>query len=150
MSAGLNASMSRGLPFFFTGASRKTLDRHKMAHSLSVGHMLYWVLVLRASFSAFQVFFSCSGLWDNALTGTIPPQISALTKLTYLYAPKWHIHWVCVTCFIECWSCAPLSQPFNLFSLQEPRVQPTDWDNPSADIWAGQAAIPVGPHFFFN
>ena len=29
-----------------------------------------------------------------------------------LYAPKWHIHWVLVICFIECWSCAPLSQPF--------------------------------------
>ena len=37
-------------------------------------------------------FFSCSTLSGHALTGTIPPQISALTKLATLYAPKWHIH----------------------------------------------------------
>ena len=60
-------------------------------------------------------FFSCSRLYNNALTGTIPPQISTLTKLDYLYAPKWHIHWVLVRCFIDCWSCAPLSQPFKFF-----------------------------------
>ena len=71
---------------------------------MSAGHM-------RLSLT-FSSFFSCSHLSNNALTGTIPPQISTLTKLMELYAPKWHIHWVLVIRFIECWSCAPLSQPF--------------------------------------
>ena len=71
----------------------------------------YWVVVVCASLSAFQVFF-----W-NALTGTIPSQISTLTKLSSLYAPKSEsIYWVLAICFIECWSCAPLSQPFKFFS----------------------------------
>ena len=56
----------------------------------------------------FSSFFSCSDLYDNALTGTIPPQISTLTTLTRLYAPKWHIH--------ECWSYTLLSVgPARLF-----------------------------------
>ena len=64
-------------------------------------------------------FFSCRDLDRNALTGTIPPQISMLSRLTRLYAPKMaqllcigHICIIeCWSC-VECWSCAPLSQPF--------------------------------------
>ena len=40
--------------------------RSAMAHSLSVGHMLHWVLVLRASVSAFQVVF-LTGPWTEAM-----------------------------------------------------------------------------------
>ena len=65
-------------------------------------------------FLGLSSFFCHRYLYDNALTGTIPPQISTLTNLVDLYAPKWHIHWVLVICFIECWSCAPLSQPFKV------------------------------------
>ena len=55
------------------------------------------MLVLRASFSAFQVFFCRRYLQHNALTGTIPSEISTLTKLTKLYAPS-------LIKIIECWS----------------------------------------------
>ena len=94
----------------------------------------YWVLVMHLLsvgharlLSAFQRFFSCRRLYGNALTGTIPPQISTLTKLIELYAPKWHIHWVLVICFIECWnSCEPsllfylvLVHVFEHFSFDE-------------------------------
>ena len=47
---------------------------------LSVGHV-------RLSLSLSSFFYRL--LDSNALTGTIPPQISTLTKLTQLYAHVW-------------------------------------------------------------
>ena len=41
-------------------------------------------------------------LLENALTGTIPPQISTLTKLSELYAPS-------LIEVVECWSFVLLS-----------------------------------------
>ena len=40
---------------------------------------------------AFSSIFSHSDLFHNGLTGSIPPQMLMLTKLTLLYAPKWNI-----------------------------------------------------------
>ena len=172
-------------------------------HFLLVWHLVSnecWSLHLTTHFSSISL---CRRLAHNSLSGTIPPQISILTELVYLYAPSlnqtiecWsYIYWVLVTCFIECWSCqvfiscrmlynndlkgtvppqistltklsvlyapngtfywvlvlyASLSafQEVCLFSSQGSLVQRTDWDNPSADICAGWASISVGPHFF--
>ena len=86
----------------------------------------------------------------NRLTGTVPAQTSALVQLTDLYAPKWLIHWVLVICFIECWSCAPLSQPFKKKFLQWPlrpaeaRRQP-DGHNSTTNINIDQAESAVCP-----
>ena len=60
-----------------------------------------WVLALCACLSHFQFFCCCRDLDTNALTGTIPPQISTLTNLVSLYAPK--------RPFVEYWSYASLS-----------------------------------------
>ena len=165
MSVGWNASLHMISSFFFSQVPRRErLDGHtsttninvdeahktvcpKMAHLLSVGHKLYWVLVLCASLSAFQVFFY-RWLTNNALTGTIPAQISTSTKLTALYAQKWHIHWVLVICFNECWSCAPLSQPFkgstSFYSwpfLQGPILKWLDWHHSQSNFNAHQSRL---------
>ena len=54
--------------------------------------------------------------------------------------PKWHIYWVLVICVIECWSCAPLSQPFKFFSAER-----LDGYNPVTNFSADQAVLPVCP-----
>ena len=85
----------------------------------------------------------------------------AQSRLKYQHWPSWvccmprntTFYWVFVICFTEYWSCAPLSQPLKrsaFFSSQELLDKRTYWDNPSADICAGQAATDVGPHFFFS
>ena len=65
----------------------------------------------------FSSFFLHRDLGVNALMGTIPSEISTLTKLGYLYAPSLIEVIECWSCFIEYWSCAPLSQPFKVFFL---------------------------------
>ena len=63
-------------------------------HLLSVG--------LARFFLSLSSFFSYRYLDDNALTGTIPPQISTLTKLSWLCVPK-------LNQFTKCWSYTLLS-----------------------------------------
>ena len=64
--------------------------------------------------SAFQFFFHrrLRNSRDPGLMGTIPPQMSTLTDLRVLYAPT--SNKFIDICAIECWSCAPLSQPFKV------------------------------------
>ena len=64
------------------------------------------------AFSQLFKFFSPRYLHDNALTGTIPPQISTLSKLYLLYVPNLIQFIECCHVLIECWSCAPLSHIF--------------------------------------
>ena len=82
---------------------------------LSVGHVFYWVLVVCASFSAFQVFFFLTGT-----SITTPCRAQSHHK-----SQRWPIFRSCmsqiwtkvlsvVTDFIECWSCAPLSHIFKV------------------------------------
>ena len=67
----------------------------------SVGHILYWVLVLRASFSCFQVFFL-------AVTSTTMPW-RAQFHHKYQRWQRWHTCMPQNCTFIECWSYALLS-----------------------------------------
>ena len=57
---------------------------------------------INASLHMISSFFSYRELDHNALTGTIPPQISTLTKLTWLCVPK-------LNQFTKCWSYTLLS-----------------------------------------
>ena len=101
-------------------------------------HALLSVGLARLSLSL-SSFFSCSGLYNNALTGTIPPQISALTKLTKLYAL---LSVGLARLFLS------LSRGL-YFYLQGALAQRFDWDDPSSNISASEAGLAVSPHFFF-
>ena len=77
---------------------------------------IYWVLHIfiecwsHVPLSHIFKFFLCRLLHQNSLTGTTPSQILTLTKLKGLYVPESErIYWVLAACFIDCWSCAPLS-----------------------------------------
>ena len=77
-----------------------------------------WLVRLSLTFSS---FFCHRYLYSNALTGTIPSEISTLTNLGAiqnlgaLYAPSLIKIIECWSCFfIECWPCAPLSHVFTV------------------------------------
>ena len=98
-----------------------------------------------------RAYFYFRSVEGQALSGTIPLKISLLTALQDLYALHNRRCLLASLMEVECWSCAPsLSFSTGLsFYLQEPRVQPIGWDNPSSNICPGQAEIPVSLHFFF-
>ena len=108
--------------FFSRVAQWQRLDGHTPTTNLNVDHATaavspkfdpnYWVMVIYligccwscAPSLSFSSFFSHRALSTNALTGSIPSEISRLTRLEYMYASS---YWVLPMCFIEYWSCAP-------------------------------------------
>ena len=97
--------------FLFTGTLRSTdwLGQSQLKYlpwsswnSCESSLLFYLVLIEPLSILVFFVshlpthivkfFFQNRELQGNSLLGTIQPQISTLTKLTILYAQKWHIH----------------------------------------------------------
>ena len=124
---------------------------------------------------SFQVFFPRRSFYLNALTGTILPQISTLTKLSVLYAPKMEqllsvghvLDWVLVLraslpCFQDVCFWHLDKNKFNLmrvdinsqcqevcFHLQGPLGQQAWRHNPSHNINTSQADFSVRPHVVF-
>ena len=79
--------------FFFRSTARVEKGSGiftKVLDSCSKFHLkkILWHARLSLAFSS---IFSHSDLFHNGLTGSIPPQMLMLTKLTLLYAPKWNI-----------------------------------------------------------
>ena len=76
------------------------------------------VLALCASLSHFQVFLN-RRLWENALTGTIPPQISALVNLEELWVLTSFLVSVGLSILAfdinECWHQCLLTHDFKFF-----------------------------------
>ena len=91
----------------------------------------------------FKFLFSCRYLQGNDLTGTVPPQISTLTKLIWLYAP-------CLDQFTECWSYVLLSCGLARLAVQLAGSHQADWRDPQGAERPYKSGIAVRHHPFLH